>query len=102
MFAFDHFHWVFTEHNDPLDALLASTDLPWLDLFVPTSEVFLAFLFRLTKSVNFSIKTSKTPVAAVGNVFGLRYKSRAELTGGIILILMGCKILLEHLGILSF
>lgn len=38
----------------------------------------------------------------VGNVFGLRYKSRAELTGGIILILMGCKILLEHLGILSF
>ena len=38
----------------------------------------------------------------VGNVFGLRYKSRAELTGGIILILMGCKILLEHLGILNF
>lgn len=37
-----------------------------------------------------------------GNVFGLRYKSRAELTGGIILILMGGKILLEHLGILTF
>ena len=38
----------------------------------------------------------------VGNVFGLKYKSRAELTGGVILILMGCKILLEHLGVLSF
>ena len=38
----------------------------------------------------------------VGNVFGLRYKSRAELAGGIILILMGCKILLEHLGLLPF
>lgn len=37
-----------------------------------------------------------------GNVFGLRYKSRAELSGGIILILMGGKILLEHLGILTF
>lgn len=37
-----------------------------------------------------------------GNVFGLRYKSRAELTGGILLILMGGKILLEHLGILTF
>ena len=37
-----------------------------------------------------------------GNIFGLRYKSRAELTGGIILILMGGKILLEHLGILTF
>lgn len=37
---------------------------------------------------------------AVGNVFGIRYKSRAEVAGGIILILMGLKILLEHLGIL--
>ena len=38
----------------------------------------------------------------IGNVFGLRFKAKAELAGGIILILMGCKILLEHLGILSF
>ena len=37
-----------------------------------------------------------------GNVFGLRYKARAELAGGVILILMGLKILLEHLGILAF
>ena len=36
----------------------------------------------------------------VGHTFGTRYKSRAELTGGIILILLGLKILLEHLGIL--
>ncbi|MGN0371606.1 MAG: manganese efflux pump MntP family protein [Enterocloster sp.] len=34
----------------------------------------------------------------VGNVFGCRYKSKAELTGGLILVLMGIKILLEHLG----
>lgn len=33
----------------------------------------------------------------VGNLFGNRYKSRAELAGGIILILIGIKILLEHL-----
>lgn len=33
----------------------------------------------------------------VGNIFGARYKSRAELAGGIILILIGLKILLEHL-----
>ena len=37
-----------------------------------------------------------------GNVFGCRYKSRAELAGGSILILMGLKILLEHLGLLTF
>ena len=36
----------------------------------------------------------------IGNAFGVRYKSRAELCGGIVLILMGCKILLEHLGFL--
>ena len=38
----------------------------------------------------------------VGNVFGCRYKSRAELAGGLILVLMGLKILLEHLGYLNF
>ena len=36
----------------------------------------------------------------IGNVFGARYKSKAELAGGIILVLIGVKILLEHLGIL--
>ena len=36
---------------------------------------------------------------AVGNFFGARYKKRAELAGGIILALLGIKILLEHLGI---
>ena len=35
-----------------------------------------------------------------GNLFGAKYKARAELFGGIILILMGVKILLEHLGVL--
>lgn len=33
----------------------------------------------------------------IGNVFGVRYKSKAELAGGIILILIGSKILIEHL-----
>lgn len=34
----------------------------------------------------------------IGNVFGDKYKQKAELSGGIILILLGVKILLEHLG----
>lgn len=38
----------------------------------------------------------------VGNLFGARYRSRAELSGGIILIALGVKILLEHLGVLPF
>jgi len=36
----------------------------------------------------------------IGNVFGTRFKSKAELTGGIILVLMGLKILFEHTGII--
>ena len=35
----------------------------------------------------------------IGNVFGTKYKNRAECAGGIILILLGIKILLEHFGI---
>lgn len=37
----------------------------------------------------------------IGNVFGSRWESRAELAGGIVLIVLGFKILLEHLGILA-
>lgn len=36
----------------------------------------------------------------IGNVFGAKFKSKAELFGGAVLILMGVKILLEHLGVL--
>ena len=37
----------------------------------------------------------------IGNVFGARYKNKAEIVGGVILILLGLKILLEHLGFLG-
>ena len=39
---------------------------------------------------------------AVGCWFGARYKKRAEITGGVILVLLGVKILLEHLGVIGF
>ena len=37
----------------------------------------------------------------MGSVFGARYQSKAELFGGGVLIGMGIKILLEHLGVLG-
>lgn len=37
----------------------------------------------------------------IGSIFGTKYKSRAELFGGIVLILIGCKILLEGIGLLG-
>ena len=36
----------------------------------------------------------------IGNAFGSRYEKKAQMAGGLILILLGTKILLEHLGIL--
>ena len=38
----------------------------------------------------------------IGNIFGVRFKSKAQLAGGIILVLIGLRILLEHLNIISF
>ena len=37
----------------------------------------------------------------IGNVFGSRYEQKAQVAGGVILVLLGLKILLEHLGILA-
>lgn len=37
----------------------------------------------------------------IGNLFGVKYKSRAEFMGGLILCLLGLKILLEHNGMFS-
>jgi len=37
----------------------------------------------------------------IGNKFGSRFKSKAEMFGGVVLILMGIKIVLEHLGIIG-
>ncbi len=37
----------------------------------------------------------------IGNVFGIRYKAKAEFIGGFVLIILGFKILFEHLGYLA-
>ena len=37
----------------------------------------------------------------IGNIFGSRFEKKAQLAGGVILLLLGAKILLEHLGFLA-
>lgn len=60
-----------------------------------------AFLqVRIIPAVTFiGVTTFVLSIAGVkiGNVFGLKYKTKAEIAGGVILILMGLKILVEHL-----
>ena len=49
-----------------------------------------------------SVITNREKKLKIGHVFGEKYKSKAELVGGVILMLMGLKILLEHLGYINF
>lgn len=37
----------------------------------------------------------------IGNIFGVKFKSKAELAGGVVLVLIGLKVLLEHMGVIS-
>lgn len=72
-----------------IDALAVGVTFAFLDVDIVPAVSFIG-------AVTFTLSMVGVKV---GNVFGCRYKSKAELTGGIILILMGIKILLEHLGL---
>lgn len=92
--------------NDSLDvktmfllALATSIDA----LAVGVTYAFLQV--RIVPAVTFiGVTTLVLSIAGVkiGNLFGLKYKARAEVAGGTILIVMGTRILLEHLGLLDF
>lgn len=74
-----------------IDALAVGVSFAFLDVNIGIAA---SFIGAVTFTLSFvGVK--------VGSLFGARYKSRAELTGGIILILLGVKILLEHLGVLG-
>ena len=62
--------------------------------FLPDTNIVAAVLF-----IGIITFTLSTMGAKLGNVFGSRYKSKAEFAGGAILVLLGLKILLEHLGV---
>ena len=74
-----------------IDALAVGISLALLpDINILAAVIFIGITTFLFSA--FGVK--------IGNVFGEKYKSKAELLGGAILILLGLKILLEHLGVL--
>jgi putative Mn2+ efflux pump MntP len=87
-------------HRDLL-VLAVATSIDALAVGVTFSFLELALSIGWAVSL-IAVTTFVISIAGVyiGNVFGARYKSRAELTGGVILILIGIKILLEHFGVL--
>lgn len=72
-----------------IDALAVGVTFAFLDVDIVPAVSFIG-------SVTFALAIVGVKA---GNAFGCKYKSKAELAGGAILILMGLKILLEHLGI---
>jgi putative Mn2+ efflux pump MntP len=74
-----------------IDALAIGVSLALL----PDVNVFSAASFIGVTTLIFSMAGVK-----IGSIFGSRFKSKAEVLGGVILIAIGVKILLEHLGIL--
>ena len=79
-----------------IDALAVGVSFAFTD-FEPDWSVYIAFI--LIGVITFTLSAIGVKV---GNIFGTKFKSKAEFAGGLILILMGLKILLEHLGIINF
>lgn len=75
-----------------IDALAVGVTFAFLQVDIVPAVLFIGIVTFALSAIGVKI----------GNVFGTKYKSKAEAAGGIILILIGLKILFEHLGIFPF
>lgn len=73
-----------------IDALAVGVTFAFLQVDIVPAVLFIGIVTFVLSMIG----------VKVGNIFGSKYKSKAEFAGGAILILMGIKILLEHLGFL--
>jgi len=74
---------------DSIDALAAGVTFAFLEVDIVPAVLLIGLITFVFSAAGVKL----------GNRFGEKYRSRAELLGGVILILMGTKILLEHLSI---
>jgi len=75
-----------------IDALAVGVTFAFLRVNIIAAVIFIGVITFTLSAIGVKI----------GNIFGSKYKSVSEFIGGAVLILMGLKILLEHLGIISF
>ena len=75
-----------------IDALAVGVSFSMVELTVP--------IYAAAALIGCTTVAISVAGVFVGNLFGARYKNRAEFVGGAILILIGLKILLEHFGVL--
>lgn len=70
-----------------IDALAVGVTFAFLQVHIVAAVCFIGIVTFVCSCIG----------VRIGNVFGVRFKSKAELAGGLILIAMGIKILIEHL-----
>ena len=75
-----------------IDALAVGVTFAFLNVTIVPAVTFIGVITFSLSAVG----------VYIGHLFGAKFKSKAELLGGIVLILMGFRILLEHLGILDW
>ena len=75
-----------------IDALAVGVTFAFLNVNITSAISFIGIVTFILSMIGVNI----------GNVFGSVYKSKAEFIGGLILILMGFKILFSHIGIIVF
>lgn len=101
----------FKSGEEPANASFAVKDMLPMAIATSIDALAVGVTFALLPNVN--IGAAVTFIGCItfalsaigvklGSIFGCRYQKPAEIAGGAILILMGVKILLEHLGILAF
>ena len=73
-----------------IDALAVGVSFAFLHVNILLAATFIGVITFVLSAIG----------VRIGNIFGARFKSTAELVGGVILILIGAEILLEHLGVL--
>ena len=72
-----------------IDALAVGVTFAFLKVNIVAAVSFIGFITFTLSALG----------VYLGHIFGSKYKSRAELVGGIVLIFMGVKILVEHTGL---
>ncbi len=77
-----------------IDALAVGVNFAFLNLNVTG-------LITAVLSIGVITFTLSAIGVKIGNIFGTKYKAKAEIFGGVVLIILGCKILAEHLGFLG-
>ena len=74
-----------------IDALAMGVSFAFLKVSIVWSVSFIGVITFILSAVGVKI----------GSIFGAKYKSKAEFVGGVVLVLIGAKILLEHMGVIS-